>query len=181
MTRILATTAIVALIAAPGLAQVDADVETNGDASGSMSSDATSANAGTDAGAEAQADTEVEAEGAVAADGDMSSSGGASIATQGMSESAAEAAAGITADALIGAEVFDADESTVSTVSDLVLNDDEQVSQILIDVGGFLGIGARTVAIAMSEVEIETAAEGEVSLHLSMTEEQIAELPEYEG
>lgn len=173
MKRILATSAIVALVAAPGFSQADMDAGADLDASGTVSTDAT----GADTGAEAQA--EVGAEGS--AGSGAAPTGEATIDTQGMGEAAAEAAAGITADALIGADVHDVDGVRVSTVSDLVLNADGQVSHILIDVGGFLGIGARTVAVAMPEIEIETAAEGDVSLYLSMTEEQIAELPEHEG
>ncbi|SMH53272.1 PRC-barrel domain-containing protein [Maritimibacter sp. HL-12] len=139
MRRILATTAFAALIAAPGLAQYDAD-----------------------AGVEGEAEAESAAE----------------IDTEGMS---GEAAAGITAEELIDAEVYDATGTNFTNVSDLVVNDDNMVTHVLVDVGGVLGVGARTVAVAMSEVEIDADADGEVSVHASMTQEQIAEMPEYQG
>lgn len=61
------------------------------------------------------------------------------------------------------------------------VNAEGEVTHVLADVGGFLGIGSRTVAVALSDVEIESQAEAGVRLHLDMTKSEIEELPEVEG
>lgn len=54
-----------------------------------------------------------------------------------------------------------------------------EVTHVLIDAGGFLGIGSRTVAIDLAEVDMELQAEGELRLNLDMTKSDIENLPEF--
>jgi sporulation protein YlmC with PRC-barrel domain len=86
----------------------------------------------------------------------------------------------LTVDQLRGADVYDINNQRVSSISDVVLGDGESVQAVLIDVGGFLGIGARTVAVPMDQVEIQgTEAGGDLRVFLNITQEQLEALPEH--
>ena len=76
---------------------------------------------------------------------------------------------GYTAEDLIGREVVDAEGEDVATVSDLAIGPDDRVQQVIMNVGGFLGIGSKTVAIG-----------DEDEIGLNMTEEELENLPSCE-
>lgn len=86
----------------------------------------------------------------------------------------------LTADMLDGANVHDMAGGSIAEVSDLVLSDDGQATEVIVDVGGFLGIGARTVAIPMDRVTVAQNGEGSVRLYVDMTKEELEALPEIE-
>jgi sporulation protein YlmC with PRC-barrel domain len=66
---------------------------------------------------------------------------------------------------LIGKTVVDANGATVGEVSNAVLTTDAHaVSQIVVASGGFLGIGAREVAVDAASVDTSAASEGTVQL-----------------
>jgi hypothetical protein len=89
----------------------------------------------------------------------------------------------LTAEDLENAIVYDRFDEQVSGISDVVLGEDgTTVEGVLIDVGGFLGLGARTVAVDMDQLQIQHNPEtDEVRVYLSMTQEELENLPEYEG
>src|SRR5690606_5902339 len=55
----------------------------------------------------------------------------------------------ISADNLIGTTVYGADDENIGEINDVVLSDDGQIDAVIIDVGGFLGIGEKPVAVGM--------------------------------
>jgi sporulation protein YlmC with PRC-barrel domain len=84
----------------------------------------------------------------------------------------------IRASTMLGKEVFGQDEESIGEVADLVLQDDGQTRAAIIDVGGFLGVGEKRVAIPFNE--IQTAQEGDnVKLTVAMSREQLEQAPEY--
>ncbi len=87
--------------------------------------------------------------------------------------------AGLTAELLTGADVRDASDASIAEVQDLVLTADGQVTDVVLDVGGFLGIGAKRVAIPMDQLTVAQAEGGAVRLWVNMTKEQLEALPEY--
>ena len=60
---------------------------------------------------------------------------------------AAVKASGYRASRLIGATVHNDNKRAIGTVNDLIVSTDGKVNLAIIDVGGFLGIGAKHVAI----------------------------------
>jgi sporulation protein YlmC with PRC-barrel domain len=84
--------------------------------------------------------------------------------------------AGITADELIGMDVVDATGENVGSVTDLLLGDNDQVDHAIIDVGGFLGFGAKSVAIPLDELAI---AEGDGEVVVNTTRDQLDAMPEW--
>jgi hypothetical protein len=86
----------------------------------------------------------------------------------------------LTAELLTGANVHDMTDKSIAEVSDLVLTDDGQVTDVILDVGGFLGIGARTVAIPMDRLTVARNDAGDITLWVDMTKEELEALPEHE-
>lgn len=85
----------------------------------------------------------------------------------------------LTAELLTGADVRDANDASIAEVSDLVLTSDGQVTDVVLDVGGFLGIGAKTVAIPMDRLTVAQADGGAIRLWVDMSKEELEALPEY--
>ena len=56
-------------------------------------------------------------------------------------------AAGYRASQLIGATVYNDKNKAIGSVNDLIVSGDGQVNLAIIDVGGFLGLGAKHVAV----------------------------------
>ena len=86
----------------------------------------------------------------------------------------------MTAEDLRDAEVYSMNDESVSSISDLVLADDGKIDQVVFDVGGFLGIGARNVAVPFEDLRIYTDADNsDVRIHVPMTRDELEALPEY--
>jgi sporulation protein YlmC with PRC-barrel domain len=81
---------------------------------------------------------------------------------------------------LIGNELYGPDDNSFGEISDLVLQNDGKTRAVLIDVGGFLGIGEKTVAIPFEEIKLTQAADGssEPKLVAALTKEQVEKLPQ---
>lgn len=92
---------------------------------------------------------------------------------------AAVAPEALTAEQLTGASVHDTTDASIATVSDLVLTSEGQVTDVVLDVGGFLGIGAKSVAIPMERLTIAMRDGGDVTLWVDMSREELESLPEH--
>ncbi len=85
----------------------------------------------------------------------------------------------VTAERIQGAGVYDGADEEIGTISDLVMDETGKAQEVVVDVGGFLGIGSKTVSIAMDQVDLVQAHEGdEVRGYVDMTREEIEALPE---
>lgn len=85
----------------------------------------------------------------------------------------------LTAELLTGADVRDPNDASIAEVSDLVLTAEGQVTDVVLDVGGFLGIGARSVAIPMDRLTVAQTEGGAVRIWINMTKEELEALPEH--
>ena len=82
------------------------------------------------------------------------------------------------ADSLVGRNIVDTNNASVGEVNDLLMGSDGNIQNVLVDVGGFLGIGARTVSINLDDLKVHEGDENG-PLVVSMTKEQMQQLPEY--
>jgi sporulation protein YlmC with PRC-barrel domain len=80
----------------------------------------------------------------------------------------------IRASKLIGSTVYDVENRNIGSVKDLVLNRDGKVDQVIVDVGSFLGIGGKYVAVKMSELNSNNNR-----LTLDRTKQQLQQMAEY--
>lgn len=83
------------------------------------------------------------------------------------------------ADELIGTPVYGANEEHLGEVSDVIVSDAGQVEAYILDVGGFLGIGEKPVALDARNLEIKKDSEGGLHIYTGYTQEELEGFPEY--
>lgn len=88
----------------------------------------------------------------------------------------------MTAEDLTGARVYGANDEDVGEISELLMTDDGKIDRAVIDVGGFLGMGERSVAVTFNELQIIRTDDGsDFRVYIDSTEEALEQQPEYEG
>jgi sporulation protein YlmC with PRC-barrel domain len=80
----------------------------------------------------------------------------------------------IRANKMIGSAVYDVQNRKIGSVQDLILNKDGKVDAVVVDVGSFLGMGGKNVAIALSDIKTDNNR-----LTLDRTKEQLQQMAEY--
>jgi len=86
----------------------------------------------------------------------------------------------LTSEMLTGATAYDANDQNVGEIADLILAEDGKISAAVIDVGGFLGMGAKPVEVKLEELDILRQDDGsDVRVYISLTKEQMEEMPSY--
>src|SRR5690606_4702275 len=76
-------------------------------------------------------------------------------------------------DVLVGATIYGPEDETIGTVSHMHGN------SVALDVGGFLGIGSKRIAVPVSELDFMRDENGNVHAVTSWTKEQLEQLPEH--
>ena len=79
----------------------------------------------------------------------------------------------IRSEELIGTTVYGANDKNVGEIGDVVLSTDGKVDSIIIDVGGFLGIGEKEVAVGTENLAFMTDKDGNKYLYTNFTKEQL--------
>ena len=79
----------------------------------------------------------------------------------------------LNSDTLDGATIYGPDDEKIGSV------DHVHGSQIVIDVGGFLGIGAKPVAVAARELDFMRDEDGDVHAVTAWTKDQLKAMPEH--
>lgn len=102
---------------------------------------------------------------------------GASLAVGAQSEPGADYQH--RANQLIGADVVNKDDQSVGSIDDLLMDEEGQVSHVVLSVGGFLGAGDELVAVSFEDLEI-SGDEEEPDIRYDVTEEQLEDEPEFE-
>jgi uncharacterized protein YrrD len=88
----------------------------------------------------------------------------------------------LTSDMLTGQTVYDVDDRSVGTVHDLILDDSGAVAAVIIDFGGFLGIGSSQVSLGFEELTIlSDERNNSVRIYVDATRRQIQDLPLYQA
>lgn len=84
----------------------------------------------------------------------------------------------ITSEQLMGVRVYGPNDEDVGEISDLVLDAKGTPAQVIVDVGGFLGMGEKPVAIDVTELQMLQANDGGMyRANIRMTEDQLKTLP----
>ncbi|MFZ3582477.1 PRC-barrel domain containing protein [Loktanella sp. DJP18] len=83
----------------------------------------------------------------------------------------------LTNENLDGANVYGPDDSKIGSIAHL--HGAGAGAQVIVDVGGFLGIGAKPVALDVSSLNFMRDESGEVHATTSMTKDQLKNLPEH--
>ena len=74
---------------------------------------------------------------------------------------------------LTGTTVYGANDENIGEISDIVLAQDGKVDAVIIDVGGFLGMGEKPVAVGFDKLAFMTDKDGNKYLYTTFTKEQL--------
>jgi sporulation protein YlmC with PRC-barrel domain len=75
---------------------------------------------------------------------------------------------------VIGSAVYDMQNRKIGSVADVILNKDGKVDAVVVDVGSFLGMGGKRIAVAPSELKTDNNR-----LTLDRTKEQLQQMANY--
>lgn len=88
----------------------------------------------------------------------------------------------LTAEMLTGARLYGTNDEDIGEVSELVLTDDGSIDKVILDVGGFIGIGEKSIAVSLDELQIMRPDGGnDVRVYIDATQEQLEQQPAYTG
>ncbi len=103
------------------------------------------------------------------------------VTREGYAEVDTEAASQLTSEDLEGTLVYGADDESVGEVDSLIIGPDAKVEGVVINVGGFLGLGEKPVAVTFDELQILKQEGGDdVRIYIDSTEERLEAQPEYQ-
>jgi sporulation protein YlmC with PRC-barrel domain len=77
------------------------------------------------------------------------------------------------AEELMGARVYGAGNADLGEIGDVIITADGKVEAYVVDVGGFLGIGEKPVALDAAELEVRRDESGNYRIVTRFTEEQL--------
>jgi sporulation protein YlmC with PRC-barrel domain len=178
--RLVLPTTAEALTAAPDFVYPE-DAEAEGDAAATDGAEAE----GGDAAATDDAAANGMAAGGMAAGG--MAAGGAAAGEQAAAGAGIDRStltpldmSSVTAENLIGTAVYGANDEQVGTIGDFVMSaDGGQIDAVIIDVGGFLGIGVKEVAVGFENLQFSTDENNNRYLFLNVTREQLDAQPAF--
>lgn len=86
----------------------------------------------------------------------------------------------VSAEMLMGKEVYGVNDDSVGTIDDLLLDDAGAISNVIIDFGGFLGMGTSQVSVGYEELTVlADGGRADVRIYIDATKEQIQAQPQY--
>lgn len=85
----------------------------------------------------------------------------------------------ISAEDLMGTAVYSAENENVGNVRDVILNQDGTIDAVVLDIGGFLGIGQKPVAIAFEGLGVRRDQSGGLYVYTAFTRQQLEAAPDY--
>lgn len=81
--------------------------------------------------------------------------------------------ADVRASKLIGTNVYNLNNEGIGEVSDLVIDNGKAIKAVIVDVGGFLGMGERSVAISPGSIVMKEERDGSFRLVVNTTREDL--------
>jgi hypothetical protein len=90
----------------------------------------------------------------------------------------AKLAGGATAEKLIGADIVSPGGDSVGEIDDLLIDKNGRASNVVVDVGSFLGMGGKNVVLDLKALTPAKGSDGD--LVTNMNKDQLKALPEYE-
>jgi sporulation protein YlmC with PRC-barrel domain len=72
-----------------------------------------------------------------------------------------------------GATVHDPQGKNIGDIKDIILDKDGKVAAVVLDVGSFLGMGGKYVAVAMSDLKVDFDNNNKPKFSVDMTKDQL--------
>jgi sporulation protein YlmC with PRC-barrel domain len=82
------------------------------------------------------------------------------------------------ASALIGTKVRNANKESIGKINDIYLDKDAKVTDVVISVGGFLGVGSKDVAVKWSDLKL-SRDDKSIVIMTSWTKDSLKAMPDY--
>ena len=82
------------------------------------------------------------------------------------------------ASTILGRPVLDTQGETAGRITDVLVDAFGAVKAAVVDVGGFMGVGQRRIAVAWSALRFDPATH---TIHLGMNAQELAAAPEYKA
>jgi sporulation protein YlmC with PRC-barrel domain len=125
-------------------------------------------------------------------EGDMAQQGGATgdmmadrapmVERDGWRQANDDEIAGLNAEALDDVDVYGVDDEEIGEIDDVVMGENGRIESLIVEVGGFLGIGEKDVAVPLDEVRLLKEQNGDNwRAYIDTTEEKLESMPEYEN
>jgi hypothetical protein len=83
------------------------------------------------------------------------------------------------ASSMIGASVYNSADENLGDINDLVVGENGQIEAVVIGVGGFLGIGEKSVGIAFGSVTKNVDKDGNIKFTLNASKEELDQAPAF--
>lgn len=81
-----------------------------------------------------------------------------------------------------GATVYGRNDDTIGSIDSLKVGTDGKITDAVIDVGGFLGIGAHSVLVPFSQLTVLRQTDGsDVRVHMDTTKDKLKAMPQHDG
>jgi hypothetical protein len=72
-----------------------------------------------------------------------------------------------------GATVYDTQNQKVGDIKDVIIDRDGKVAAVVLDVGAFLGVGGKYVAVSMNDLKITQDSNNKPRFAVDMTKDQL--------
>ena len=94
-------------------------------------------------------------------------------------EQALAAPEGFLASNVIGATVYSQDDQSIGDINDIILSPEGQPSQVIVGVGGFLGMGEKDVVLDMSKLKMAATDNGSLKIIVQTTPDELKNMPAF--
>ncbi|MEP7452432.1 PRC-barrel domain-containing protein [Phyllobacterium sp. SB3] len=85
----------------------------------------------------------------------------------------------MSADKLIGSTVYGPEDETLGSVGDALMTPDGQIEAFVVDVGGFLGLGKKPIAVSIENLDLLADDSGKISVFTPFTKKDLEAQPAY--
>ncbi|MGD9803066.1 MAG: PRC-barrel domain-containing protein [Hyphomicrobiaceae bacterium] len=79
----------------------------------------------------------------------------------------------VLASSLIGTRVTGADGDGTAEISDVIIKTDGSIDGVVVSVGGFLGLGAHSVAVKWDKIQLQEQPDGQTKLSLNASRDDL--------
>jgi len=80
---------------------------------------------------------------------------------------------------LVGLSVFNSAGDRVGDINDLILGPDGKISNVVIGVGGFLGMGEKLVAVSFSDLQLNRDSDGSMRVTINSSKDALENAPDF--
>jgi sporulation protein YlmC with PRC-barrel domain len=81
---------------------------------------------------------------------------------------------------LMGATVHGTNDETIGDVGDIVFNKDGTIDAVVVDVGGFLGMGEKPVALSFDSLQTRLDDSGNLIVAVAASKDELQNAPTYD-